>query len=70
MPIERRNGGIKRRTDVGGIFPDDEAIVRPVRALLLEQTDEWALQRARYRTPETIAPMGDDPVTSLPAAAH
>ena len=44
-------------------------IVRLVGALLLEQNDEWAVQRARYMTLETIAPMGDDPVISLPAAA-
>ena len=45
------------------------ACVRLVGALLLEQNDEWAVQRARYMTLETIAPMGDDPVISLPAVA-
>ena len=68
-PIERLNGEIKRRTDVGGIFPNDEAIIRLVGALLLEQNDEWAVQRARYMTLETIAPMRDHPVISLPAVA-
>ena len=68
-PIERLNGEIKRRTDVVGIFPNDDAINRLVGALLLEQNDEWAVQLARYMTLETIAPMGDDPVISLPAAA-
>jgi transposase-like protein len=68
-PIERLNGEIKRRTDVVGIFPNDEAIVRLVGTLLLEQNDEWAVQRARYMTLETIAPMGDDPIISLPAVA-
>ena len=48
--------------------PNDEAIVRLVGALLLEQNDDPAVQRARYMTLETIAPMGDDPVISLPAA--
>jgi transposase-like protein len=56
-------------TAINGIFPNDEAIVRLVGALLLEQNDEWAVQRARYMTLETIAPMGDDPAISLPAAA-
>jgi hypothetical protein len=43
--------------------------VRLVGALLLEQNDEWVVQRARYMTLETIAPLGDDPIISLPAAA-
>src|SRR5690606_8686837 len=68
-PIERLNGEIKRRTEVVGIFPNDDAIVRLVGALLLEQNDEWAVQRSRYMTLETIAAMSDDPLISLPAAS-
>lgn len=68
-PIGRLNGEIKRRTDVIGIFPNDDAITRLVGALLLEQNDEWAVQRSRYMTLETIATMSDDPLISLPAAA-
>ena len=65
-PLERLNGEIKRRTDVVGIFPNEAAIYRLVGALLLEQNDEWALQR-RYMTLETLAEVGDNPVVSLSA---
>jgi transposase-like protein len=68
-PIERLNGEIKRRTEVVGIFPNDDAIIRLVGAILLEQNDEWAVQRARYMTLETINQMSDDPLVSLPAVA-
>ena len=67
-PIERLNGEIKRRTNVVGIFPNEEAIVRLVGAILLEQNDEWAVQRARYTTLETIAPLSDNAMVSLSAA--
>ena len=60
-PLERVNGEIKRRTEVVGIFPNEEAITRLIGAILLEQNDEWAVQRGRYMTLETIAPLGDDP---------
>jgi len=53
-PIERLNGEIKRRTDVVGIFPNDDAIVWHGGAIQLEQNDEWAVQRACYMTLETI----------------
>jgi transposase-like protein len=68
-PIERLNGEIKRRTDVVGIFPNEGAITRLVGAILLEQSDEWATQRARYMTLETISAISDTSPVSLPAVA-
>jgi len=69
-PLERLNGEIKRRTEVVGIFPNEQSMTRLVGAILLEQNDEWAVQRARYMTLETIAPLRDDPpFVTLPAAA-
>ena len=67
-PIERLNGEIKRRTDVVGIFPNEASIRRLVGAILMEQTEEWTVQRARYMTLETLAPVCDDLGVSLPAA--
>lgn len=68
-PLERLNGEIKRRTEVVGIFPNEPAITRLVGAILLEQNDEWSVQRARSMTLETITALSDDPLVDLPLAA-
>ena len=67
-PLERLNGEVKRRTDVVGIFPNEAAAIRLVGAILLEQNDEWAVQR-RYMSLEGLAPVSDAPAVSLPTAA-
>ena len=68
-PLERLNGEIKRWTETVGIFPNEATITRLVSAIQLEQNVEWSVQRSRYMTLESIAPIGDDPLVSLPTLA-
>jgi transposase-like protein len=65
-PLERLNGGIKRRTDVVAIFPNDAAVTRLAGAILLGRNDEWAVGR-RYMSLETMAPLGHTEPVRLPA---
>ena len=65
-PLERLNAEIKRRTNVVGIFPNDAAIVRLGGALLLEQNDEWQLQR-RYMQLEGLQTVSDNTLHRISA---
>jgi hypothetical protein len=65
--LERRNGEIKRRTEVVGIFPNEAAIVRLVGTIPLEQNDEWSVPCSRYLSLESVAPLSDNPLVSLPS---
>jgi putative transposase len=53
-PLERLNKEVKRRADVVGIFPSEQAILRLIGAVLLEANDEWQLQQ-RYMQVEAMA---------------
>ena len=64
---EERRGQAAHRCR--GIFPNEAAITRLVGAILLEQNDEWSVQRARYMTLETIAALSENAIVSLPAVA-
>ncbi len=53
-PLERFNKEIGRRTDVVGIFPDDQSLVRLAGMLCIEQNDEWLVGRG-YLSAESIS---------------
>jgi hypothetical protein len=62
-PIEQLSGEIKLQTGGGRHLPNENAIVR-LDVNLAEQSDEWAVQCARYMTLKTVAPLSEDPTVT------
>lgn len=68
-PLERLNAEVKRRTNVVGIFPNEGAIIRLVGAMMMEQNDEWSLQR-RYMQLEGLQSLSDNQSARLSAVIN
>jgi putative transposase len=60
-PLERLNKEVKRRTDVVGVFPNPEALLRLAGAVLVEAHDEWQTSDRRYLSEATMAQLATTP---------
>jgi putative transposase len=67
-PLERLNKEIKRRTDVVGVFPNPEALLRLAGAVLVEAHDEWQTGDRRYLAEGTMAVLITPPATNQEVA--
>ena len=68
-PLERLNAEVKRHIDVVGVSPNEGTIILLVGAILIEQNDEWSLQR-RYMQLEGLQSLCENPSARLAAVIN
>jgi putative transposase len=66
-PLERLNKEIKRRTNVVGIFPDRDSVIRLVGSLLMEIDDEWQIGRRYFSQASMKALLEPEPQVDMQA---
>jgi transposase-like protein len=67
-PLERLNKEIKRRTDVVGVFPNPDALLRLAGAVLVEAHDEWQVSDRRYLSEASMALVAKQPTEEVVTA--